>query len=171
MDAAAKHDGVSLNDKLHTGPDLLNSLVGVLLRFREQRVGLAADIEAMFHQVQIIEEDQPAMRFLWRNTELERPPDVYQMLVMIFWGASSPCIANYVLRKPALENRQDVAFFVDTIRSVKKNFYMDDPLKSVCDETTAVQMVREITSLLARGGFRLTKWISSTREVLSQIPP
>ena len=35
MDAAAKHDGVSMNEKLHTGPDLLNSLVGVLLRFRE----------------------------------------------------------------------------------------------------------------------------------------
>ena len=58
MDAAAVHDGVSLNDKLRIGPDLQNSLVGVLLRFREQRVGLAADIEAMFHQVQIIEEDQ-----------------------------------------------------------------------------------------------------------------
>ena len=84
MDAAAKYDGESLNDKLHIGPDLLNSLVGVLLRFREQRVGLAANIEAMFHQVQIIEEDQPALRFLWQNLELERPPDVYQMLVMIF---------------------------------------------------------------------------------------
>ena len=64
MDAAAKHDGVSLNDKLYTRPDLLNSLVGVLLRFREQRVGLAADIEAMFHKVQFIKEDQPALRFL-----------------------------------------------------------------------------------------------------------
>ena len=64
MDAAAKHDGVSLNYKLLIGPDLLNSLVGVLLRFREQRVGLAADTEAMFHQCRIIEEDQPALRFL-----------------------------------------------------------------------------------------------------------
>ena len=162
-DAAAKNDGVSLNDKLHIGPNLLNSLVGVLLRFREQRVGLAADIEAMFHQVQIIEEDQPALRFLWRNLELERLPDVYQMLVMIFVAASSPCMANYVLRK--------TAFSADTIKSVEKNFYMDDFLKSVCDGTTAVRMFREMTSLLARGGFRLTKWISSSREVLSQIHP
>ncbi|XP_029202962.2 uncharacterized protein LOC114967138 [Acropora millepora] len=171
MDAATKHDGVSLNDKLDTGPDLLNSLVGVLLRFREQRVGLAADIEAMFHQVQIIEEDQPALRFLWRNLELERPPDVYQMRVMSFGAASSPCMANYVLRKTGLDNRQDVAFSVDMIKSVEKNFYMDDLLKSVCDETTAVRLFREMTSLLARGGFRLTKRISSSREVLSQIPP
>ena len=124
----------------------------------------------MFHQVQIIEEDQPALRFLW-NMELERPHDVYQTLVMIFGVASSPCMANYVLRKPALENRQDVAFSVDTIKSVEKNFYMEDLLKSVCDETTAVRMVREMTSLLARGGFRLTKWTSSSREVLSQILP
>ena len=170
MDAAAKHDGVSLNDKLHIGPDLLNSLVGVLLRFREQRVGLAADIEAMFHQVRVIEEDQPALRFLWRNLELQRPPDVYQMLVAIFGAASSPCMANYVLRKTALDNYGDTAFSTETIEAVEKNFYMDDFLKSVCDEATAVRMFHEMTSLLARGGFRLTKWISSSREVLSQIP-
>ena len=80
-------------------------------------------------------------------------------------------MANYVLRKTALDNRQDVAFSVDTIKSVEKNFYMDDFLKSVCDKTTAVRMLREMTSLWARGGFRLTKWVSSLREVLSQIPP
>ena len=78
-------------------------------------------------------------------------------------------MANYVLRKTVLDNRQDVAFSVDRIKSVEKNFYMGDLLKSVCDETTAVQMFREMT--LARGGFRLTKWISFSREVLSQIPP
>ena len=59
MDAAAKSDGVSLNSKLLTGPDLLNSLVGVLLRFREGKVAIGADIEAMFHQC-LISDDQPA---------------------------------------------------------------------------------------------------------------
>ena len=120
----------------------------------------------MFCQVQIIRECQPLLRFLWWSLELERPSDVYQMLVMIFGAVPSPCMANYVLGKTALDNRQDVASSVDTINSVAKNFYMDDFLKSVCDETTAVRKFREITSLLASGGFRLTKWISSSREVL-----
>ena len=71
----------------------------------------------MFHQVQIIV-DQPALRFLWRNLELERPPDVYQMLVMIFGAASSLCMAIYVLRKTVLDNRQDVALSVDTNKSI-----------------------------------------------------
>ena len=80
-------------------------------------------------------------------------------------------MANYVLRKIALDNREDVSFSEDTIRSVEHNFYMDDFLKSVYDEATAVRMFHEMTSLLSRGGFRLTKWISSLREVVSQIPP
>ena len=35
------------------GPDLTNNLIGVLLRFREHEVAVMADVEAMFHQVQV----------------------------------------------------------------------------------------------------------------------
>ena len=136
MDAKAKYNNVSLNDKLLVGPDLLNNLCGVLLRFREERVALLADIESMFHQCQVIEEDQPALRFLWRNLETKRSPDVYQIIVMIFGAASSPCTANYLLRKTADDNCDDPSFSLETIDTVKRNFYMDDLLKSVRDEAT-----------------------------------
>jgi len=170
MDAAAQYEGASLNDKLLIGPDLLNSLVGVLLRFREHKVGISADIEAMFHQCRIIEEDQPALRFLWRNLELQRPPDVYQMQVMIFGAASSPCTATYVLRKTADDNKHDESFSDEAINTVHKNFYVDDMLKSVPTEEEAIRLQQEITKLLSRGGFRLTKWSSSSRNVLATIP-
>ena len=69
MDIKANYNTVSLNDKLLVGPDFLNNLSGVLLRFCEERVAVLADIESMFHQCQITEGDQLALRFLWSKLE------------------------------------------------------------------------------------------------------
>ena len=72
FDAAAAHHGVSLNRELMKGPDMLQNLVGILLRFREKQVAIVADITQMFHQIRIREEDQPALSFLWRNLDTTR---------------------------------------------------------------------------------------------------
>lgn len=62
-DAAAKYQGTSLNEHLSSGPDLLNSLVDILMRFRQELIAMSADIEAMFNQVAVPEEDQSVLRF------------------------------------------------------------------------------------------------------------
>lgn len=49
FDCAASFQGTSLNQQLLQGPDLTSSLLGVLLRFRQESVAVMADIEAMFH--------------------------------------------------------------------------------------------------------------------------
>ena len=64
-DCAAKYKQVSLNEQLLQGPDEANHLVGVLSRFRQDSVGLAADIEAMFHQVLVEPSNCDVLRFLW----------------------------------------------------------------------------------------------------------
>ena len=55
--AAAKYQGVALNDELLPGPDLLQSLIGIIFRFREHQIVLSADIEAMFLQVAVQNDD------------------------------------------------------------------------------------------------------------------
>ena len=52
FDCSANFGGACLN-KLLPGPDLTNYLAGVLLQFRSEEVTLMGDIEAMFYQVQI----------------------------------------------------------------------------------------------------------------------
>ncbi|XP_069108939.1 uncharacterized protein [Argopecten irradians] len=49
FDSSSSVNGVSLNSVLMSGPDLMNSLLGVLLRFRKERVAIMADIEQMFY--------------------------------------------------------------------------------------------------------------------------
>ena len=53
FDTTAKNKGQSLNSSLYTGPDLLNSSIGVLLRFRNNNILIVADVEAIFHQVRV----------------------------------------------------------------------------------------------------------------------
>ncbi|XP_048237500.1 uncharacterized protein LOC124124381 [Haliotis rufescens] len=48
FDCKAKFEGFSLNDRLLQGPDLTNSLIGVLTKFRNEPVAFMADIEAIF---------------------------------------------------------------------------------------------------------------------------
>ena len=56
------------------------------------------------------------------------------------------------------------------VNTIKRNFYVDDCLKSLPSVKDAITHVRELCSLLQRGGFRLTKWVRSSREVLENIP-
>ena len=65
FDCSAKFEGVSLNDCLLSGPDLTNGLLGVLCRFRKNPCAVMCDIEKMFHQFYVNEEDRDYLRFLW----------------------------------------------------------------------------------------------------------
>ena len=65
FDCSARFEGVSLNDRLLQGPDLTSSLIGVLLRFRQEQYAFTGDIESMFYQVTIPENQRDFVRFLW----------------------------------------------------------------------------------------------------------
>ena len=171
FDAAASFAGRSLNDELLKGPDLLHNLIGILLRFRQETIALMADIEQMFHQIRIFEDDQPALSFLWRNLDTSKEPDVYQMTVSIFGMKCSPAIATYVLRRTAEDHGESTPASKAAVLAVKQNFYMDDFLRSEPNITMAMTMQREVTKLVARGGFRLTKWMSNNLQVLENIDP
>jgi len=168
-DCSAKYKGHSLNSELLQGPDLTNSMIGVITRFREEPVALMADIESMFYQVRVTEDDRDALRFLWfKDGELDADVEEFQMNVHLFGGASSPSCANFALHKTAKDNSGE--FSQEAVETVMKNFYVDDCLKSVATERAAIQLAQELRDLLAKGGFRLTKWMSNSPAVLSSIP-
>ena len=128
FDCGAKFRGTSLNDQLLSGPDLTNSIVGVLTRFRQEKVALVADIEAMFHQVRVSPDDYDAFRFLWwPDNDVDREPVDYRMEVHLFGATSSPSCSNFALRKTAKDNKNE--FDEEVVKAVEENFYVDDFLK------------------------------------------
>lgn len=169
FDCGASYQGTTLNDQLLQGPNLTSSLLGVITRFRQEEVAVMADVEAMFHQVKVPDEDSDLLRFLWWTSgNITQEMVEYKMVVHIFGATSSPSCASFALRKCAKDNRdQSNSQAVDT---VLHNFYVDDCLKSVSSEEEAIQLYNTLRAICQKGGFRLTKWISNSRAVLSAIP-
>ena len=67
---------------LLSGPDLTNSLIGVLMRFRMETVTVVADIEQMFYCFGVAEKHRNFLRFLWyTNNDPTKPLIEYRMTV------------------------------------------------------------------------------------------
>ncbi|XP_064635241.1 uncharacterized protein LOC135492615 [Lineus longissimus] len=160
FDAAATCQGISLNDTLMTGPDLLNSLFGVLQRFRVYKIAISADIEAMFHQVRVPSHDADALRFLWKG-------DTFSMGVHIFGAKDSPTCANYALKRCAMDNIHK--YSQEAAETVLKSFYVDDLAKSIHGVQVAIGLAQEVTNICAEEGFRICKWLSNSLEFLESI--
>ena len=169
FDCAARYSGVSLNDQAMQGPDLTNGLFGTLLRFREFPVAVSADIEAMFHQVEVPSKDRDALRYLWwPNGDTEKEPEIFRMTRHLFGGTWSPSVCTYALQQTARNHSQD--FKPEVAQAVLHGFYVDDYLKSLQTEAKAIEMVTDLPKLLARGGFRLCKWLCNKKEVPEAVP-
>ncbi|XP_064619513.1 uncharacterized protein LOC135482959 [Lineus longissimus] len=155
FDAAAKYQGVCLNDQLVNGPDLTNSLLGILVRFREKPVAIVGDIEGFFLRVGVPEDDSEALRFLWwENGDLDGQVVVCKMTRHIFGAKDSPSCCYYALKRTAKDAQE--RFSSEIVTSVERQYYVDDHLSSLPNTAKAIDAVRDITAITATGGFRTT---------------
>ena len=165
FDCAAKYEDVSLNDRRIQGPDMTNTLVGVLSRFRQEPTAFMADIEAMFCQVKVSPMHRDVLKLLWwKDDDYNQPAEEYRMSVHPFGAKSSPSCAGFCLRKTAEE------FDPETIETIRRNFYVDDCLKSTSDTQKAIRLIEQLRDLLIRRSFRLTKFVSNDVTVLASVP-
>ena len=170
FNCSVQFHGTSLNNELFQGPDLTNSLVGVLIRFRQDPVAVMGDVQSMFHQVRVPEEDRDLLRFLWwPKGDITKRLKEYRMTVHLFGAASSPSCANFAMRRNAEDHKHE--FSPDVANTILRKFYVDDCLKSLSSSSTAIKHVADLRKLMLIGGFNLTKWASNDRQVLESIPP
>lgn len=169
FDCTATYQNFSLNNQLLQGPDLTNTLIGVLNRFRQEPIAIMADIEAMFYQVKVPDHDTDLLRFLWwPEGDLSKPTEEYRMMVHLFGATSSPSCACFALRKAAMDGKTEET--AEAANTILQNFYMDDCLKSVASEDAAIKLSQNLISMCSKGGFHLTKWVSNSRSVLLSFP-
>ena len=155
FNSSAQFRGHNMNEYLAKGPDMLNNLAGVLMRFRENYVAIAGDISKMFHSINIAHRDQMLHLFLWRDLKDKEQPDTYAIQVVNFGDKPSGAIALATLRETADKFKNE---FPNASECVKENSYMDDILDSVDDTEEANKLTENITTLLRKGSFAIKEW-------------
>ena len=165
FNSSSTYKGHTLNDYWKKGPDLLNGIFGVVLRFRERKVAFMGDISKMYHRILIPERDQHVHRFLWRNIETSRDPDIYVKRVLTFGDKPAPAMAQIALRKTAQENKPDYPEAADVLTN---NVYMDDICESKDTVEEAIKLTEDVDKVLDTGGFKVKEWISN--EVFTEKP-
>ena len=122
-----KYEGHSLNDYWAKGPDVMNNLLGIMLRLREGPVAFAGDIRKMYHAIKTSVVDQHTHRFLWcdgKNSE----PSTYLITSVSLCNRSAGNIAAVSLRKTAEMMKGQYPVPAEIIPS---NTYVDDIADSV----------------------------------------
>ncbi|CAB4025183.1 Hypothetical predicted protein [Paramuricea clavata] len=144
FDAAAKMDGLSLDDALEKGPCLMNSLFDVLIGWRQNEVAFAGDVSKMFNQIVVHPDDQKYHRFLWRDGETDREPAM---------NAINLLADRAQVKSP------------EAARILKDNTYVDDVAGSETSPEKVKKVVDGIDTILGKGKFAIKAWHSNSPEI------
>lgn len=168
FDASAKEkDSPSLNQCLEKGPNLIELIPSILLRFRRQKIGVISDIKKAFLQISLHESDRDFLRFLW--TDSQGNIKVFQHRRVVFGISSSPFLlgASLEYHLTRMLQNSDLAsqpFSKETVLQLLNSFYVDNCVSSVSDEKALRKFIEESSILMAQGKFDLRGWEYTNQE-------
>ncbi|GBO26301.1 hypothetical protein AVEN_17027-1, partial [Araneus ventricosus] len=119
----------SLNDCLFSGPNLIEQIPLVLLRFRENAIGVTSDIERAFLQIELREPDRDFLRFLWWENEKIQE---FRHNRVVFGVTCSPYLLGAVLGYHLSHVPKELK---EMANKLQKALYVDNCVTSVSDNS------------------------------------
>ncbi|KMQ88124.1 hypothetical protein RF55_12443 [Lasius niger] len=166
FDASCKtSSGKSLNDILMVGPTIQENLMDIIIRLRQYKYAMAADIAKMYRQVKLKKEDRKLQRILWR-WDRKKPIQIFELNTITYGMASSPFLAIRCLQEAAQQMEYK---YKDASEVIRRDFYVDDLLTGADTVKALIQLKQEITCILDSSKFELRKWISNVPEIGDQM--
>ncbi|XP_029163718.1 uncharacterized protein LOC114936567 [Nylanderia fulva] len=165
FDASCKtSSGKSLNDILMLGPILQNSLFDIIIRLRQHKYAMAADIAKMYRQIAVDHKDRKFQRILWRWDKKD-PVQTFELNTVTYGMTSSPFLAIRCLQEVA---QQMISEYQNAGETIIRDFYVDDLLTGADTIGELIQLKQEIIHILSFGKFELRKWISNLAQICDQ---
>ncbi|XP_052749871.1 uncharacterized protein LOC128200456 [Galleria mellonella] len=142
----------SLNDIQRIGPPLQNDIFSILLRFRSYKYVACADVEKMYRQILIQNDQRTLQLILWRENSTDELV-VYQLNTVTYGTASAPYLSMRCLRQLAYETTDDVI-----ARVIIEDFFVDDLITGDDDPVILSNICENVSTVLKSGCFPLRKW-------------
>ena len=162
-DASARvsSEALSLNDCLHTGPNLMQYLTGILLKFRTHRIAFTADIEKAFLQIELNNQDRDATRFLWlkdinKSVNSVDNLEAYRFCRVLFGAAPSPFLLNATIRYHLNEKDNWIT------KDLTENMCMDNVVTGANCDDKALEYYSLSRGYLQEAGMNLRQWTSNS---------
>lgn len=159
--SAIGSSGKSLNDLLMKGPVVQPTLYSTLLRFRVHQVALTADIEKMYRQILVYDDDCQLQKIVYRS----KPTDELQefMLKTVTYGTkTAPYLANR-----CLVHLGNTCNDPDLARIIQRDFYVDDLLTGADTDEQCHDIFQKLSSALNSAQYPLREWCSNSSTLLS----
>ena len=162
-DASARmsHTSPNLNDCLHTGPNLMQDLTGILLKFRTHKKAFSADIEKAFLQIELNSLDRDATRFLWLK-DINQPVDsksnleAYRFCRVLFGATPLHFLLNATIQYHLSQKDNWVA------RDLMENMYMDNVITGTDCDNKSLEYYSLSRRYLQEAGMNLCQWTSNS---------
>lgn len=163
--SAPTSSGFSLNHLQMTGPTIQQDLFSILLRFRQHKYVVAADIAKMFRQILLNSSQRCLQRVLWRENA-ENELEVWELNTVTYGTTSASFLAIRCIYQLAKENKDKYPEFAKVIQS---EFYVDDLLTGADTKDEAANICKGVADILKQGCFELRKFYSNDSEVLKHV--
>ncbi|UYV82837.1 hypothetical protein LAZ67_22001033 [Cordylochernes scorpioides] len=155
------HNGLSLNQCLEKGPNLLERIPEMMIRFRENKFGVTADIRKAFQMVAIEESERNYLRFLWWEKESDRELIAYRHKRLVFGLNCSPFVLNAVIEYHLQSIRGPL---VQWAKILAQSFYMDNCITSLETKQEVQGFQKATIEIMDRAKMDLREWEYSLEE-------
>ena len=161
----------SLNEHLFTGPNNLQDLVKLVLRFRSYFYVFNLDISRMFMRFRLNETDQEYLRFflIKKDQEGEIKIEPYRCSSLAFGLSSSPFTSTFLMQNHAKKYLKDEKF-AKAAQMILNNSYIDDVIVGEDTEEGLIDEVKKVKHILEEASLPSHKYVSNSKLALEEFP-
>ena len=158
--------GLSLNDRLYTGPKLQKFLPDIIDQVRFYKYCISCDIVKMYRNIWLHPDDCKVQHIFYRFSS-DQIVSEYELRTCSFGLSSAPFLAQRVIIQLVSDYGKDYPLASNALTN---QTYIDDVITGCNSESEGYTLISQLQNLLAKGGFSVKKWSSSCHKLLTQFP-